>query len=206
MILLKSLLKYSAIFSLGLIIGLFFLWKSTKSYKTKQIDIISNGIKNVSKLIVTEANYSEVYNYQDTDKYLFETFEFKKKVILLISAKVQVSYDLKKLDIKIDTLQKKLIINKIPKEELVIIPDYKYYDFQQSMWNTFSKEELNDIQQNSLEQLITTVEISNVKEKARIQLIKELENLLHIAKLVDWEVVDQSEVGLLNEIELKLKI
>jgi len=203
---LKSLLKYSAIFSLGLIIGLFFLWKSTKSYKTKQIDIISNGIKNVSKLIVTEANYSEVYNYQDTDKYLFETFEFKKKVILLISAKVQVSYDLKKLDIKIDTLQKKLIINKIPKEELVIIPDYKYYDFQQSMWNTFSKEELNDIQQNSLEQLITTVEISNVKEKARIQLIKELENLLHIAKLVDWEVVDQSEVGLLNEIELKLKI
>lgn len=202
----KSLLKYSAIFSLGLIIGLFFLWKSTKSYKTKQIDIISNGIKNVSKLIVTEANYSEVYNYQDTDKYLFETFEFKKKVILLISAKVQVSYDLKKLDIKIDTLQKKLIINKIPKEELVIIPDYKYYDFQQSMWNTFSKEELNDIQQNSLEQLITTVEISNVKEKARIQLIKELENLLHIAKLVDWEVVDQSEVGLLNEIELKLKI
>lgn len=199
----KSISKYSVIFLIGLFIGLFFLWKSTKSYKTKQIDIISNGIKNVSKLIVTEASFTEIYNYQDTDKYLFETLEFQKKVILLVSAKVQVSYNLKNLEIQIDTLQKQLLVKKIPKEELVIIPDYKYYDFQQSMWNTFSKEELNDIQESSLEQLVTTIEVSNVKKKAKKQLLKELNNLLSLAELVDWTVIDQTQDKYLDRVLAK---
>lgn len=189
----KRILQYTIVFSLGICVGLFYLWKSQKSYKTKQIDIISNGIKNVSKLIVTEATYTEVYNYQDIDKYLFETLEFKKKVILLVTAKVQVSYNLKKLDISIDTLQKRVIIHKIPKEEIAVIPDYKYYDFQQSIWNTFSKEELNKIQKNSLDQLITTVELSDVKEKAKKQLFIELNNLFHVTELVSWTLVDQTQ-------------
>lgn len=189
----KSILKYSFIFFIGLFIGLFFLWKSNKSFQTKQIDIISHGIKNVSKLIVTEASFTEIYNYQDTDKYLFESLEFKKKVILLVTAKIQVSYNLKELEIEVDSLKREIILKKIPEEELTVIPNFKYYDFQQSMWNTFSKEELNEIQQNSLDQLITTVQVSNVKEKAKKQLVKELNNLLKVAALVNWKVVDNTQ-------------
>lgn len=194
----KNIFKYSIIFALGLVIGLLLLWKSQNTYRTQQVDIITNGIKNVSKLIVTEASFSEIYNYQDVDKYLFETFEFEKKVILLVNAKVQVSYDLKQLDISIDSLNKKLILKHIPKEELTIIPDFKYYDFQQSMWNTFTKDELNEIQQNSIDKLITTVKVSEVKEKARKRLLKELQNLLNIAKLVDWTIEDQTQEQLLK--------
>jgi len=190
---LKSILKYSFIFFIGLFIGLFFLWKSNKSFQTKQIDIISHGIKNVSKLIVTEASFTEIYNYQDTDKYLFESLEFKKKVILLVTAKIQVSYNLKELEIEVDSLKREIILKKIPEEELTVIPNFKYYDFQQSMWNTFSKKELNEIQQNSLDQLITTVQVSNVKEKAKKQLVKELNNLLKVAALVNWKVVDNTQ-------------
>ncbi len=189
----KSILKYSFIFFIGLFIGLFFLWKSNKSFQTKQIDIISHGIKNVSKLIVTEASFTEIYNYQDTDKYLFESLEFKKKVILLVTAKIQVSYNLKELEIEVDSLKREIILKKIPEEELTVIPNFKYYDFQQSMWNTFSKKELNEIQQNSLDQLITTVQVSNVKEKAKKQLVKELNNLLKVAALVNWKVVDNTQ-------------
>lgn len=196
----KKLLTYSFLFSLGLFIGLFFLWSSKKSYKTQQIDVITNGIKNVSKLIVTEATYTEVYNYQDIDKYLFETLEFKKKIILLITAKVQVSYDLKKLDVTIDTLQRQVIIKNIPEEEIAIIPDYNYYDFQQSMWNTFNKEELNEVQENSLKQLITAVEISDVKEKAKKQLFKELHNLLNLTEMVNWTLVDDTQEQLFQEV------
>lgn len=196
----KSIIKYSLVFSLGLILGLYFLWRTKNDYKTKQIDIISNGLKNVSKLIVTEENFTEIYNYQDIDKYLFETFEFKKKVILLISAKVQVSYDLKKLDIKIDTLKNQIVINKIPNEEIEIIPTYKYYDFQQSIWNTFTKEELNTIQSNSLEKLITNVKIAKAKNTAKKQLFKELNNLLQITELVNWTLVDNTQEKILDNV------
>ena len=201
----KSILKYGVIFFGGLLIGLFFLKKSEKNYQSKQIDIIKNGIKNVSKLIVIEANYSEIYNYKDAQKYFFEYLEFKKQVILLVNAKVLVSYNLKELDIEIDSVQKKILIHYIPNEKLDIIPTFKYYDFQQSVWNTFSKDELNKIQEDSLDKLVNTVLISNVKEKAKQQLVKELENLLDIANLLDWEVIDKSDIGILKEIEFQLK-
>ena len=201
----KSILKYGVIFFGGLLIGLFFLKKSEKNHQSKQIDIIKNGIKNVSKLIVIEANYSEIYNYKDAQKYFFEYLKFKKQVILLVNAKVLVSYNLKELDIEIDSVQKKILIHYIPNEKLDIIPTFKYYDFQQSVWNTFSKDELNKIQEDSLDKLVNTVLISNVKEKAKQQLVKELENLLDIANLLDWEVIDKSDIGILKEIEFQLK-
>jgi len=201
----KKLLTYSFLFSLGLIIGLLFLWNSKKSYQTQQIDVITNGIKNVSKLIVTEASFSEIYNYKDAKKYLFEYFEFEKQVILLVDAKVLGSYDLRKLDIEIDSIHNKIILHKIPKEKLDIIPTYKYYDFQQSVWNTFTKEELNKIQKNSLENLVSTIAISSVKEKAKNQLIKEIKNILLLAKLVDWEVIDKTETSFLEKYKNTLK-
>jgi hypothetical protein len=186
-------------------IGLPFLWNEKKVNTKQQINIITNGIKNVSKLLVTEASFSEIYNYEDVQNYLFETIEFKKKIILFVNAKVLVSYDLKKLQVEIDSVHHKLLIIHIPKEELNIIPDYKYYDFQQSMWNTFTKEELNKIQEDSLDKLVSAVTISNVKEKAKQQLVKELENLLLIANLLDWKVIDQSDIEILKEIDFKLK-
>ena len=194
----KSLIKYIFIFAIGILVGLLLLKKSQHKYRTQQIDIISNGIKNISRLIVTEASYSEIYNYQDAEKYFFETIEFEKKVILLVNAKIQVSYDLKQLEIAIDSTHKKMIITYIPEEELTIIPDFKYYDFQQSMWNTFTKEELNEIQQNSIDKLVTTAEVSEVKLKARKQLLKEIQSLLKLAKLVDWTVEDQTQDHELN--------
>jgi len=157
-------------------------------------------------LIVQEAEYTEIYNYKDATTYFFNQIEFEKKVILLVTAKVQVSYDLKKLEIEMDSVEHKIILKSIPTEELTIIPDYKYYDFQQSVWNTFTKEELNSIQQNSLEQLLQTVAVSDVKLKAKKQLLKELNNLLALAKLVNWSIVDSTKEGLFKNIYLEKEL
>jgi hypothetical protein len=190
---LKSIFKYSIVFLIGLVIGFSYLWQTKKITQKKQIDIITNGVKNVSKLVVTEATFSEIYNYEEETNYFFDAFGFAKKVILLVNAKVQVSYDLKKLEIEIDSLNKKIFIKHIPKEEITISPSFKYYDLQQSMWNTFTKDNLNTIQQNSIDKLIGTVEISSVKENAKKQLFLELNNLYNLAQLFDWELIDQTK-------------
>ncbi len=54
------------------------------------------------------------------------------------------------MNIQIDSIGNKIIINKIPSEEILISPDVKYFDLQQSQFNTFSKEELNKINQKVL--------------------------------------------------------
>ena len=199
----KKIFIYIIVFVLGLVLGLYFLWHTKKDYTSRQIDIITQGIKNVSKLIVTEANYTEVYNYEDANKYFFDNLVFEKKVILLIDAKVQVSYDLRKLQYEIDTLHKRVIIEQIPQEEIQIFPSYKYYDLQQSMWNTFSKQELNAIQKNSYEKLKQHIDISHLKEKAKKRLIAEMQAFIHTASLLDWKVVDASNTVMGKEDVLK---
>jgi len=191
---LKTILKYLLVFFIGISIAFLYTLKNQHKRQSEQIDIINQGIKNVSKLVVTEASFSEIYNYKDTNSYFFDTFSFfEKKIILLVNAKIMVSYDLKKIVFKIDEKQKKLIIKHLPEAELTIIPTYKYYDIQQSMLNTFTKEELNKILDKSIKELTNTVAVSEVKQKAHDHLLEELKTLLTVTKLAGWTIEDQTK-------------
>lgn len=190
-------------FIVGILVGIIFLLKYKKDYRSEQVEIIQNGIKNVSKLVVAEESFTQFYQYTDSDKYLFETLNFDKKVILIVNAKVLVSYDLKKMKIELDSINKKIIIKSIPKEELNIVPTYKYYDFQQSMFNSFTKEELNAVQKSSTEKLMKSLEVSKSKDIAKKRLLEELNQLWSVAKILGWKIEDQSENQLLNNILTK---
>ncbi|HHB52743.1 MAG TPA: DUF4230 domain-containing protein [Saprospiraceae bacterium] len=189
----KRIFTYAFLFLAGLIIGLLLLWRTEKNYQSEQISLITNGIKNVQKLVVKEAFFSEVYNYQDADKYFFETLEFQKRAILLVEAKVQVSYDLQQMQVVIDSVHRKVLIKKIPKAEVSITPKFQYYDLQQSMWNTFSKDDLKTIQESSIDKLVNQVAVAKVKEQAHQQLLQTLQNLFQVTQLVGWTVEDQTQ-------------
>ena len=200
----KSLVKYGIVFILGLGVGIFYLWKSKQDYQTEQVDVITQGIKNVRKIVVTEASFSEIYNYKDANFTFFETPFFEKRVILLVNARIQVAYDLEKMVFYTDESNKKLIIKSIPEAEITLIPSYKYYDIQQSVLNAFTKEELNKIQKNSREKLLQTAAVSEVKEKAHDRLIEELENLLSITNAAGWRIEDQTQNQIFYSFEKKL--
>ena len=129
--------------------------------------MVVNSIKNMSKLVVSSGNFSEVYNFSDSKKYFYDYVAFNKQAIVAINAKVGVGYDLSKLDIQIDSIEKKIYINSIPEEEITISPDVKYFDLQQSQFNSFSKEELNEINKKSIDKMQQTVEIINLKKEAK---------------------------------------
>ena len=115
----------------------------------------------MSKLVVSSGNFS------DSKKYFYDYVAFNKQAIVAVNAKVGVGYDLSKLDIQIDSIEKKIYINSIPEEEITISPDVKYFDLQQSQFNSFSKEELNEINKKSIDKMQQTVEIINLKKEAK---------------------------------------
>ena len=135
--------RYILVFLIGFFIAKFWYQKDEKHQTQEDITIVVNSIKNLSKLVVSSSNFSEVYNFKDSKKYFYDYVTFDKQAIVTVKAKVEVGYDLSKLEIQIDSLGKKIYINKIPNEEVTIAPDVKYFDIQQSQFNTFSKEDLN---------------------------------------------------------------
>ena len=55
------LLKYLAIFLLGFLIAKLWYEKKEKKYEQEEIQVVLNGIQNLSKLVVSEGNFSEMY-------------------------------------------------------------------------------------------------------------------------------------------------
>ena len=189
----KTLIQLFAFFLLGIMVTFYYFNKEENKNKSVYTQVILSEIKNVRKLVVTESTFSEMYNYEDADAYFFETISFNKKVILSVNAKVQVSYDLSKMLVETDTVNKKIIIKSIPKQEVFISPEITYFDLEQSSFNTFSKQELNVITKKSIEKIKETIDASTLKERSKNRLFEELQKIYAMATLLDWELVDETE-------------
>ena len=190
--------KYLAVFLLGFLIAKFWYDRQEPKYQTEEVKVMVNEIKNLSKLVVSQGNYSEMYSFSDTRKYFFDYLQFQKKAIVSVNAKVEVGYDLSKLDIQIDSLQREIIINRIPEEEVIISPDVKYFDLKQSQFNTFSKEELNTVNAKAIERIKETIELTNQKKEAKTRLFEELSKIYQLSKIYNWKVVDNTEQHLIE--------
>ena len=194
-------LKYIAIFLVGFFMAKYWYSKKEKNYKKEEIQIVVNSIKNLRKLVVSEGTFSEVYNYSDSKKYFYDYLSFDKKAIVTVNAKVEVGYDLSKLDIQIDSIGKSIIINKIPSEEIIISPDVKYFDLQQSQFNSFSKQELNKINEKSIEKIRETIEVTTLKEEAKTRLFEELSKIYQLSSVYGWQVEDNTNLDFLKNLK-----
>ncbi|WP_298882167.1 DUF4230 domain-containing protein [uncultured Polaribacter sp.] len=185
-------IKYIVVFILGFFMAKFWFNNNETNHKKEEIKVVVNSVKNLSKLVVSKGTFSEVYNYSDSKKYFYDYLSFDKKAIITINANVEVGYDLSKLEIQIDSIGKRIVINKIPNQEITISPDIKYFDLQQSQFNSFSKEELNKINQKSIEKIKETIEISTLKEKAKTRLFEELSKIYQLSTIYNWQVVNNT--------------
>ena len=187
-------IKYIAVFLLGVLMSKFwFDCQEDKKHQKEEIQVFLNEIKGLSKLVVSEGNFSEIYSFTDSKKYFYDYLSFDKRAVLSVSAKVEVGYDLSKLEIKLDSLQKKIIINKIPKEAIVIAPDIKYFDLEQSQFNTFTKEEINQLNTKAIDNIKSTIIVSGLQEEAKKRLFEELSKIYQLSKMYHWEVVDNTD-------------
>ena len=148
--------------------------------------LIQEQIKNVGKLVVTEGDFSQVWSYKDSKKFYLDVFSARKKALIVVNAKVTVSYDLSELETEIDAENKRVIIKSIPKEELNIYPDIQYYDVTQDYLNQFEASDHNKIKKRITTSLRKKIEASNIKSNAQNRLVSELSKLYILTKSMGW--------------------
>jgi hypothetical protein len=178
------------LFFVVLIAAVFLYFKTTKDDKKVEEDaqIILKSVTSVSKLVVLESQWSEIYTYKETEKVFFNLVPTEKKAIVLLKAKAQISYDLKKLKIKIDKENKQLIIQSLPKEEIIIEPDLEYYDIENSVLNKFKPSDFNKIQKNAKAFIQNEIEKSGLKNQAKQVFIEKLQSLISLTEGLGWTV------------------
>ncbi|MCK0130535.1 DUF4230 domain-containing protein [Flavobacteriaceae bacterium F08102] len=181
--------KFGSIFILVLFVFLFFRYCTNKSEERSSFEgaaLIQEQIKNVGKLIVTEGHFSEVYNFKNAKDVFANLITSRKKALVVVNAEVLISYDLSKINVEIDQEHKILRIKSIPKEEIKILPELKYYDIQADYFNPFTAEDYNKIQKTVKDLLTEKINQSSLLKNAKARLLSELSKFYVLTSSLGW--------------------
>lgn len=192
-------MKKHIFLGIGLLLGFVLTFLLMRQIQENRISdhshVIAYEIKRMNKMVVAEQNFSEIYSHKNSRSLPFirDYFSFDKSVLLIVNAKVQATYDLNQLDIEIDDNNNKIIINSIPDLELQVYPDVQFYDVEQSRFNTFKKDELNQVKQNAIKEIEKKIDRNKLEQEAKEQLLQNLLDLYLLARSYDWGIEDRTE-------------
>ncbi|MRI02567.1 DUF4230 domain-containing protein [Kriegella sp. EG-1] len=162
--------------------------KEEKTILQENSMLLQKQIENVSKLVVTEGHFAEVYNYKDSQLLFGSLISANKKALVVVNAEVTVAYDLSKINFEIDQDNKILRIKNIPEAEVKINPDFEYYDVTADYFNPFDERDYNRIKKNVNKSLLKKVEASSLKINAQNRLLSELQKFYILTNSMEWKL------------------
>lgn len=176
----------------------FFNRKKRKELVKHQSTVILDKIKSVCKLVSVEGDFAEIYRYENIKEGFMNVLSSKKKALVVINAKAQVGYDLKKLKLNADLDRKRIILAEFPQPEVLSIePDIQFYDIKNGLFNSFSSDDLTDLNAKAKEHIREKIPESGLLDTAKKEA---LEAVLIIEKMVEtigWKL-DYSALEISN--------
>lgn len=178
---------------LGIVLGsliVFLMYSKSADTSTQEdADAVIDRIEAVKKIVVTEGYFTELYNHKEADKYFYDLIAFEKKAFLLVKGKASVSYDLTQMEYQIDEDTKTITLVNMPAPQISIEPEIKYYDLQESSFNSFSTDDYNKLNSQAISKLREKIDKSDLKKMARNALETTLNDLQIVGKELGWKIV-----------------
>lgn len=183
---------------LGLLLGafiMFLFWKLRSKGQTVQVQETSHtvveGIRKVFKIVLVEGYFNELYNYEETKK-LFGFIPSTKRALVIIQAKVLVGFDFEKCVWEADEKDRKIKLISFPEPEILSIePDYKYYNFDEGMFNLLNRDDLTRIQANGKKQ----VELAALKSDLPRMAAEQMRTLLtEVVQSKQWQIENMHQI------------
>jgi hypothetical protein len=196
----KVILSFAAGILVMLI--LFFGLKSCLNLggKTEKSDfyILTNQISKMNKMVVMEQNVSSM---QKT-KMGYEVFGKEvsnNSIITYTKTNAQVSYDLNKMKIEVDSINKKLVITELPDAEIRITPSVEIQSLDDSFFNRISEKDIKNVTQKAKETAVKSINENQLRTEGRKQLMENLNNIFVLAKALDYTIEDETgKLGVLG--------
>ena len=162
----------------------------------EQTSLLQKQIEHTSKLVVTEIQYAKVFSYENTRNFSWDfwnVFSEKKTALIISEAKVQISFDLRKLEYEIDPEQKSIYLTKLPEAEISINPNIDYYYMKDYPLNKFKAEDLRKIKTTITKKIEEEVLADPEMNNAQNRLLSELSNIYILSKSMGWKLVYDGE-------------
>lgn len=93
------------------------------------------------------------------------------------------------MEYQVDEATKTITLVNMPAPQISVEPEIKYYDLQESTFNTFNTEDYNKLNARAVAKLKEKVEKSDLKSMARKELESILNDLQVLGKELGWKIV-----------------
>ncbi|AZQ59249.1 DUF4230 domain-containing protein [Maribacter sp. MJ134] len=182
---------------LGLILGAismywlfsFFRKKQSKEITSHQSTVLLEKIRSVCKLISVEGDFAEIYKYENTKERFLSLVSSKKKALIVIKAKAQIGYDLKKIFMHADDGKKKIILTNFPEPEVLSIsPEMEFYDVKNGLFNTFTPDDLTTLNQEAKNHILEKIPESGLMDTARKEALQTVLLIEKIVETIGWKL------------------
>ena len=118
--------------------------------------------------------------------------DIEKELITFTKTNAQVSYDLNKMKLDVDSVNKKLIIKELPNAEIRIIPSVEIQSMDDSFLDRFDQKDLQKITKSAKDNAYKTVNQNRLRAEGRKQLLENLDNIFVLAKALNYTIEDQT--------------
>jgi hypothetical protein len=201
---------YGLVFG-AFIVGLVFYFYRSYFIRNKteeQSAVLLEKIRNVSKLITVESDFSEIMHYADAKNILLNLVSSQKKAILLANSKVMVGFDMKQIRIQPDPKKKLLTITHFPDPKVLSIEtDVEYYDVRNGLFNKFEAKDLTQLNRKIKENIESKISQSGVLQTANNKALKTVKMIEQIVETFGWKLTydelqlyEQSQISREKEI------
>lgn len=121
-------------------------------------------------------------------------------IITYTKTNAQVSYDLNKMKIKVDSVNKKLIITDLPDAEVRITPSVEIQALDDSFFNRISEKDIKNVTAKAKQTAYKSIDQNKLRTEGRKQLMENLNTIFVLAKALNYNIEDQT--GTLGTLKL----
>lgn len=160
--------------------------------------ILTNQISKMNKMVVLEQDISSMQKTKMSYE-LFGNEVTSNNIITYTKTNAQVSYDLNKMKIEVDSVNKKLIITELPNADIRITPSVEIQSLDDSFFNRISEKDIKKVTQKAKETAIKSVDQNQLRNEGRKQLMENLNNIFVLAKALNYTIEDRTgQLGILG--------
>lgn len=161
-------------------------WPQTKT--TESSVVLLEKIKTVCKLVTAEGQFSEIYDYQESSRFVKPFLD--KKALIKVRATVSVGYDLSKINFQPDEKSHTLVISGIPPAEIISVEhDLDYYDLREGLFNQFTAEDYDKLNARAKEFIVSQVHKSSLMDAADQKRDEMIGVIRYMVEQAGWEVM-----------------
>ena len=181
-------------FGLGVALTSWYLTDKAKETTQANATVLLEQVKQVRKLVTVEGNFSEIYDEKNIRSFTIylpmpSVWSFSKEAILKVTGKVLVGYNLKEIELTLDSTNQRLILSNLPEPEIISVDhELEYKNLEESYFNAFTPEDYTRISKNAKAVLAQKAKESGLLEEAKLQGNQMIEVMRVMVETAGWEL------------------